>query len=154
MSRQGYSGADWLRANKKELSEFGAKAADLIGDWQRGIYHIHNQALRADWSNDRWVSVSYPGYLSTFDWNDLTRLVILAHDRCIRVMIEPNMRYLKITMHPRTRGGDLYNRHDTIEDAISRVRNEYGEPLEVLPLPTTPAAKETQASLEGRERTT
>lgn len=126
-----YAGADWLHEMKIPMSEFGAQAANLIGDWQRGIYHVQCQAINTDWTRERFVRLIYHGYISTFDDNDLTRLVVLAHDRCIRVQVAPCMRYLEIMLHPRERTGGLSYRHDTIEDAISRVRNEYGEPIEV-----------------------
>ena len=120
-----YAGADWLRELKIPMSVFGERAADLIGDWQRGIYHVQCQAVNTDWTGERFIRLIYHGYLSTFDSDDLTRLVILAHDRCIRVQISPCMRYLEIMLHPRDRDGRFSDRHGTIEGAIKRVRTEY-----------------------------
>lgn len=54
----------------------------------------------------------------------LTRLVIGAHDECIRVEISPcAFRYLKIEMWPREgREGCISRRHPTIEQAIESYR--------------------------------
>jgi hypothetical protein len=59
--------------------------------------------------------------MATYDGDDLTRLVLLAHERCIRVAIEPvNCRYMRIAIWKREREGDTYHRHPTIEQAIER----------------------------------
>jgi hypothetical protein len=68
-------------------------------------------------------SMSHFGSLATFDADDLTRLVLLAHDRCIRVEVGqggPNR--LRIAIHKREREGRMYGRHPTIEQAISSFR--------------------------------
>jgi hypothetical protein len=64
------------------------------------------------------------GDLSTYDYDSLTRLVIAAHDACIRVTVSssgPNM--VKITLWPRDgREGSISDRHATIEQAIETMR--------------------------------
>lgn len=65
------------------------------------------------------------GSLATFDDDGLTRLVLLAHERCIRVQIEqggPNR--LRIAIYKREREGRMYERHPTIEQAIEKFRGE------------------------------
>lgn len=65
-------------------------------------------------------AMSHFGCLSTFDSDDLTRLVLLAHDRCIRVQVEqggPNR--LRIAVWKRGREGQFCERHPTIEQAIA-----------------------------------
>ena len=122
-----YAGADWIQeATNKPLSEFGAKCADFLGWWQRGIYHIHNDAVRADWSIERYISLTVHcwGGWSTFDNDTLTRLVIGAHDFCIRLEIDAvGPHTMRLTMHPREREGGLSKRHVTIEDAIGTARS-------------------------------
>ncbi len=63
-------------------------------------------------------------HLSTYDFDHLSRLVIGAHDECIRVDISPcSFRYLRIYMHPREREGGMALRHPTIEQAIADFRD-------------------------------
>lgn len=117
-------GADWLRANEKVLSPEGERVANLVNWWLRGIYHAQADVLRADWSGT-YVEVIFEacGRLATFDADDLTRLVVGAHDHAIRVSIEPcNPRYLRLRFHPRHRDlGSIYGRHPRIDQAIGRM---------------------------------
>jgi hypothetical protein len=66
-------------------------------------------------------------YMSTFDYSNLTKAVVIAHDRMIRFQIEPSgPRMLKFTAHKRhLREGRMYERHPTMEEAISNVRKQY-----------------------------
>ncbi len=128
-----YAGSDWLKpeyVGRDELSDFEKRVADLLGELARGIYHISDEVEKGKWS-DWMVEIRFGGSLSTFDFNDLTRLVFLAHDYCIRVEISPRAnRYFTIRLHPRTRDGDSFsNRHPSIEDALSAWRGAY--PAEV-----------------------
>lgn len=60
------------------------------------------------------------GTLSTFDNSRLTMLVLAAHRFCIRAEIVNNgTRGLKIILHDRSRSGQSYERHPTLEQAIS-----------------------------------
>ena len=64
-------------------------------------------------------SINHYGDLSTFDFNHLTRLVIMAHKHCIRVGIQPSSpRCVKITLHQRKRNGSNYERHPELSEAI------------------------------------
>lgn len=64
------------------------------------------------------------GSFATFDFADLTRAVIMAHDRMIRFAIEPSgPGMLKLVLHKRhKREGRMYERHPTIEQAIADLR--------------------------------
>lgn len=113
-------GPAWLRENKKVVSPVGERVAQLVDWWVDGIYHAQEAVLKADWSNELYVLLKWPGEMSTFDFAQLTRLVVGAHDLAIRVQIEPlNMRYLTIYFHPRERvGSQSADRHPTIEMAL------------------------------------
>jgi len=62
--------------------------------------------------------------LATFDGNLLTVLVIIAHDRNIRLEISASAPgRLKIKLHKRKKDGAMHERHDSIETAIKNVRH-------------------------------
>ena len=65
--------------------------------------------------------------LATYDGDLLTRLVVLAHDECVRLEIQPSgPGKLRLLFHVRKgRGGRLMDRHPTMEDAIVAARREY-----------------------------
>ncbi len=77
-----------------------------IKDWGTGWSMLH----RAD--------------LSTYDFDALTRLVFMAHDRCVRVEVSHvNMSYLRIAIHKRRRSdGRMYEVHPTLAEAIEAWR--------------------------------
>ena len=124
-----YAGADWIKsAFEVELSPLGRNVADLLGDVFFGIYHLDHKALRrVDWGNDHHICFSLGWHqLSTFDTDELTRLVVLCHDRMIRCSIEARThKHLGLIFHQRqNRNGDFYERHPTIEHAIEKIRRE------------------------------
>jgi hypothetical protein len=125
-----HSGADWLQRNLAyrgcEISVFGRKVANLLGDVFAGIYHIESAVLsrKVDWGCTYRIKIALYGGVSTYDHDLLTRLVVLAHDRCIRLEINGAAHgYLHLIFTPRVgRDADLYNRHPTMEEAIRVVR--------------------------------
>jgi hypothetical protein len=124
-----YSGAEWLEhALKVKPSEFGVKVADLLGDWAAGIYHIETSKLaKAEWTSDHYIEVVYYGDLSTYDNENLTRLVILCHERCIRLGIAGRAKnYVMLSFSPRQREGRYWERHQSIDDAVAATRAHYG----------------------------
>ncbi len=59
--------------------------------------------------------------LSTYDGDDLTRLVFMAHNHAFRVELQSaGIAGIKIIIHKRQREGRLFERHPTIEQAIQR----------------------------------
>ena len=124
-----HSGADWVRdcLVHGELSELGQQVADLLGVVWRGIYHIDQKRLKEiDWQNPHYIRLRCPSDLSTFDFDLLTRLVVLAHDMAVRIEVRPlSNRYLEILFHPRSREGDGMHRHPTMEEAVRHVREAY-----------------------------
>lgn len=66
------------------------------------------------------------GGFATWDYNVLTRLVVIAHDEMVRVELIPSgPGRLGFAMWKRhTREGGMAKRHPTIEDAISMHRQK------------------------------
>ena len=119
-----------LAARGKTLSEFGARAADLLGWVYLGIYHIEGAVLSkgAVWDDEYYVRVPlWSSGLSTFDGDSLTRLVLAAHAHAIRVDISPcNFQHVELMLHPRVResNGHSYSWHPTIEQAIESAKKD------------------------------
>ena len=120
--------AEWVsRACKRELSEFQARAVNLLCAAQGiGPYDFRSTWESAEWSYGKGCRFKlYPRALATYDFDGLTRLVIGAHEQCIRVEIEPvNMQLIAIVMHPRQRDGSMYERHPSIEQAVENYRSQ------------------------------
>lgn len=109
------------------VSDAGARCADLVETWVGGLHHYPEgqRALRkTDWSGDHVTFLMY-GSVATFDFDQLTRLVFLAHDHAIRVEVQPAMRYLRILLHPRVREGTWDTRHPTLEATVAKWREHH-----------------------------
>lgn len=79
------------------------------------------------WGTDSW-QVAHWGDLSTYDFDILTRLVLLAHDRCVRVSLTPcGPRHIRIGISPRARTDSTHTNHPTIAQAIERFAQRPGE---------------------------
>ena len=88
---QNYAGSDWVKSAfaPETISPLGEAVADFLGDVFEGIYHLNSKALqKVDWSNDTWIDFVFRGSLATIDNDHLTRIVVLAHQRMLRVEIE------------------------------------------------------------------
>ena len=122
-----YEGADWLERKGKSLSELGRRAADIVGQVWRGIYHLEHEALAAEWSAENVAALNIRESLATFDHQRLSELVVLCHDACIRLRIEPRTHsHLRLFFCRRRRDGAIHERHPTMEQAIESVRSRLG----------------------------
>jgi len=126
----GYAGASWIEKNFKcRCSELGKNVADLLGDIFKGIYHLSYASLRkVGWESEHCIEYTLYGELSTVDFNLLTILVVLAHDRMIRVVIRGvGPGYMRLMFHQRTkRTGSVSERYPTLEDHTKIIREHYG----------------------------
>lgn len=97
------------------------EATDFFSIYYGGEHHFPSKIKECGYG---WEINDNHGGLATFDFNQLTRLVVMAHDKCIRVGIVPvNYMYLKITLHKRTRGESMTSSHPTLEDHIKFIRD-------------------------------
>jgi len=97
---------------------------ELLCDLFGGKHHIRTPIY--EWGFG--IRVTAPDHrLSTFDFSLLTSLVLLAHDRCIRVEISNGgPRRVAINLHKRhKREGSMFERHPTIEQAIETHRRSF-----------------------------
>jgi hypothetical protein len=121
-----FDNADWIRRNYKcEMSPLGVEVANLLGDVYGGIYHLDFCPLgKVNWSDPFFIRFLLGRGESTFDGGEMTALVVLSHDRMIRIEINPcNFRYLELLFHKRkSRDGDISQRMPTIEDHIALIR--------------------------------
>jgi hypothetical protein len=127
-----YAGADWIYdVLGKELSPFGTRVADIIGIVTRGIYHVSDEVKKIEWDNDHFIEWRTHKSMATYDFGTLTELVVLAHDRAIRIEIEPCSRTtLRVMFHPRKKGGaslSLWERHPELEHHVEVLRSFHEE---------------------------
>jgi len=105
-----------------------AEATSFFAKLYRGVHHIPDEKIR-DEGNGCW-SVAHYGGMSTFDFDELTRLVLLAHERCVRAWVTAGRpRYVRIWIAGRVRDtGDIVTSHPTIEQALAKFRARDDEP--------------------------
>lgn len=69
------------------------------------------------------IEVCVPVNLATYDFNNLTVLVVVAHEVCVRASLRSGPpRQIILMFHDRQREGGMSQRHPTIEDAIASIR--------------------------------
>lgn len=110
----------WMTADQRYCYE-------MLCDWLGGAHHVPQVK---SWGMGIKVSV-YASGLSTFDFDRLTSLVLLAHDRCVRVEIANGGPYrVGVVLHRRhAREGCVGMRHPTIEEALALHRRYWPAPV-------------------------
>lgn len=102
-------------------------AIEFFADLYGGEHHIPGYRDGVKPFGEGW-SVNSAGDLSTFDFNTLTRLVLMAHDRCIRASVLPGgPGKIKIAIWQRQRTGSYSQRHPTLEEALTAWRANHNE---------------------------
>lgn len=85
------------------------QATDFFAEFYDGAHHMPGYEPK-EFGNG-WVVRHDRGGLASYDFSQLTKLVILAHDRCVRVEIIPaTNRILKIAIWKRDPMFYHYNR--------------------------------------------
>lgn len=109
----------WMTDDQWECAQM---FADVVG----GFHHVTGKFQPF---GDGIKVSAYPSRWATFDFDGLTRLVLLAHDRMIRVAVVPSgPGRLGFEMWKRhTRDGVVSERHPTIEQALAVHRRYYRE---------------------------
>jgi hypothetical protein len=98
---------------------FEVRAEAVLAACFIGIHHCPEIKK----ASDSWSTNIFSGQLSTFDYDQLTRLVFAAHKYCIRVSIHNSgPRLVKIIVSDRkTRVGGISERHPTLAEAIEYI---------------------------------
>jgi hypothetical protein len=100
------------------------EAKSFFSQFYLGEHHIPKSGIKS--FGEGWY-VNHYGELSTFDFDNLTRLVFLAHDMCFRISVMnsgPGM--IKIVIWKRDgREGKIWQRHPTIETALTGWRRNH-----------------------------
>ena len=107
------------------MSDDQWECACLMADIVEGFHHVPSKIK--PWGTG--IETSIHGSWATFDFNQLTVAVVLAHDRMIRVEVSSSSpRLFKIMFHKReSRKGSISRRHPTLEDAMLSIRSNYAE---------------------------
>lgn len=119
--------ADLVRyATRKKLptDERTLRALLLACRWLHGLHHMPD-TVRAVPGCGGIELVLYRGKtIDTFDFDEMTRLVFLAHDCCVRADIGTSGMHLCVSLYPRdSRDGYMYERHPTLERAVTGWRS-------------------------------
>lgn len=114
MSEEDYYREDWMTDDQWEC-------AQMIADLCRGWHHIcatikqYGAGIRVALRANK---------MATFDYYDLTRAVIMAHDRCIRLQIAPSspgrIGFQLWKRHSRDNSKSAFEYHPTIHEAVAR----------------------------------
>jgi hypothetical protein len=95
------------------------EAKQFYADFFLGEHHIPSKIQ--NWGDGYYVV--YRGSLSTYDFNQLTRLVFMAHERGIRVEVAPHggFGHLKLILHKRDpTSTSMMLGHPTLDEALKR----------------------------------
>lgn len=134
MSDETYYRKDWMGDEEWECAEF-------LADVYHGFHHIPGD-LRPSGKSAVCLEVDHIS-LATFDFNEMTRIVVLSHDKCIRFGVSgPRMEereyeghtyeapVMTIVASKRQREGQMYQRHPTLEDATAEIRGTNTPPAD------------------------
>lgn len=96
------------------------EAVSFFSELYRGEHHLPSKIK--DWGFG-WCVEDFAG-MATFDYTNLTRFVVMCHDKCIRGEIRPSSpKSMKVCIWKRQgRDGSISSRHPTIETAIETIR--------------------------------
>lgn len=130
-------GSEWINKAFKpaRMTPLGVAVADLLYDFYNGLHHADpKQLVKIDWGHDHHIFYIYRGHLSTFDFDNLTRLVMLAFDRHLRLDLSGKANgYIEMMFHLRPkRTGSIVERLPTLEEHLVLLRKYHPVPVEVI----------------------
>jgi len=94
---------------------------DLFCDLVGGAHNLNGSFINLGGNG---VCISQKRSFATYDDNWLTKLVFMAHDRCIRVELQAAGHGItRVILFKRGRDGSLMERHPTLEQALEHYRS-------------------------------
>jgi len=112
----------------KTISPLGKVVIEILNIVFRGLHHVDQQLLKkTKWDDDYVICLDFPNTsFATTDFNDLTQLVVLAHDACVRLSIgSAPSKKLRLLFHKRQSTGTYSQRQESLEIAAAMVRQQY-----------------------------
>lgn len=97
-----------------------AKTEAVLAFAYGGLHHVPGKIREK--AGGLYFEVNIFGGLATYDFNELTRLVVACHEHCVRMEITnsgPGM--IKLMFHDRKREGRMYERHPTLRKALEEM---------------------------------
>jgi len=92
----------------------------LAAIWQGGLHHVFD--VRPCTSRGIEIALHRGKSLASFDFDELTRLVFLAHDHCIRAQVLAVGSHLNVMLHARVRDSGFSTRHPDLESRVATWR--------------------------------
>lgn len=93
---------------------------NMLSEWVGGDHHLPDVK-----EFGTGICINFYGDLSTYDWNRLTTLVLLAHRDFVRIEIASSSpRMVKVIAHrrkPRVEGDKQWERHPSLDDLIGMI---------------------------------
>lgn len=111
-----YYRKDWMSDDQWECAQLFAR---VVG----GFHHVNSDFKK--WGSGIKIN-SHSRAWASFDYNNLTKLIVLGHDEMIRIEVVPsgpNMVGFALWKRHKRKGG-MAERHPTIEEAISTIRGD------------------------------
>jgi hypothetical protein len=105
------------------------EATDFFSDLFGGEHHLPSPVKEHGMG---WC-VTFRNDFATYDFNTMTRFVIMCHDKCVRGEVQPAGPMLKLAIHKRTtREWKMNERHPTIEQAVANHRGTKLEDIDAI----------------------
>lgn len=106
---------------KTTLSEDQIYCKRSLAEWAGGEHHLPDVKQFGTG-----ICINFYGDLSTYDWNRLTMLVLIAHRDFIRIEIASSgPRMVRIIAHkraPKADGDRQHQRHPSLNDLIEQIK--------------------------------
>lgn len=118
---------EWLTQTRAQRFPWATDAQweclRMLADLVNGFHHLFGK-ITGDGRKDQIRCVlEAHNCLATYDYRDLTRLVVMAHDRCIRAEIQPARgNAITVILTKCNRDGDRSKWHPALEENIAKIR--------------------------------
>lgn len=119
---------EWIAGNTRQpISDLGKAVANVLGYVGRGIYNAPINVDRVDWTDERYIVVTWSGPMANWDFPTLSLLWIECHRRMLRFELSACApRRLKLEFWQRkSREGSTSARMPDCEEMIQMVDREF-----------------------------